>query len=272
MRLGPFVLKPIEPFDTVKKSEGFGKKFKIDLDVYSELGLAGQITEKFLELPYRSGKIEFESGKLAGKGLVCSSFAKIFGALWFAGDPTKQEKPKAHTMRADVRPRRAYEFGKEWKIVHKGSGMVIGESDSEKKAKERARLRTVSKDAGKTVSSAQVYAAQYNGWLVNVKRLRLRKLIEKLDKKRLYAVVKYGGRTGDNREHVLFLIYANSLSDWVMIHSTGWGRKTGGKGPGPGIYEIPPKGYKSRKFYQAWDWGWAYRPRNPDIERWKYVP
>jgi hypothetical protein len=36
------------------------------MGIYRELGLAGQIAEKFLSLPYRKGNIEFSSGKLKG--------------------------------------------------------------------------------------------------------------------------------------------------------------------------------------------------------------
>lgn len=293
VRLDPIVVEPIRPFDEVKKSEKFEKKFKVGADVYWDLGLAGQIAEKFLELPYRTGKIEFKSGKLQGKGLVCSSFAKIFGALWFAGDPTAQERPMEHAVHAKARHRRPGEGGKEWKIVTAGKGKeeVLGESDSKEKAEERARLRTASAtgkmdpDTGEmkkmALSSAQVYAGKYEGSLVNVDRLKLQKLVDTLDKTRLYAVVKYDTKVGETRGHVLFLIYSNSnsLKDWVMIHSPGKARSKGGRGSGPGIYEIPriKKGprkgkYKSTKFYQAWDWGPAYRPRNPDIDHWDYVP
>lgn len=65
-------------------------KTGVPKEVYQELGLAGQIAEKFLMLNYRKGRIGFKSGKLEGGGLVCTSFAKIFGALWFEGDPLKQ--------------------------------------------------------------------------------------------------------------------------------------------------------------------------------------
>jgi hypothetical protein len=286
VRLDPIELKPIQPFDKVKKSEDFEKKFEIGADVYWELGLAGQIAEKFLKLPYRTGKIKFKSGKLEGKGLVCSSFAKIFGALWFAGDPKKQEVPVDHTIYADVRDRYVGEGGKAYKIVSTtkngkikldkhGNEIVVGESDDKKKAQMRARLRKDSKKNKKTISSAQAYVGKYGGSLFNVDRRKLNKLIKGLDNNQLYAVVKYGTKTGESREHVLFLIFSKSLNEWVMIHSPGWARKKGGKGPGPGIYRIPrnKKGaYKSSKHYQAWDWGPAYRPRNPDINSWKYIP
>lgn len=216
--LGPIELAPIAS-DEVKLADSFERKFEVGEDVYWELGLAGQIAEKFLSLPYRKGGlIKFKSGKLKGKGLVCTSFAKIFGALWFTGDPKRQEK-----------------LGSRF--------------------------------------PAAVYAEEYGGSIVNDKRLRLRTLVSMLDKHRdrLYAVVTYRTRAGDSRQHVWFLIFSNSLDAWVRIESTGWALKTGGKGPGPGIYRLRYTKRAKKNFYQAWDWGPAYRPRDPDINQWDYT-
>ncbi len=90
--LDPIEISPLATDETTT-ADDFERKLAIGEAVYWELGLAGQIVEKFLSLPYRKGgTITFRSGKLEGKGLVCTSFAKIFGALWFTGDPTKQER------------------------------------------------------------------------------------------------------------------------------------------------------------------------------------
>lgn len=190
------------------------KKMEVGLETYRKLGLAGQIAEKFLQLPYRKGNIRFKTGKLKGEGLVCTSFAKIFGALWFIGDPTKQKR--------------------------------LG-----------------------TRSPAAVYAEEFGGALVNPQRLHLKALVNTLSKDRLYAVVTYNTKTGDTRQHIWFLIYANNLNAWVRIESKGREPKKGGKGPGPGIYPLHIN-KKNKKFYQAWDWGPAFKPTNPDLNNWEY--
>jgi len=211
LTLDPIHLTPISD------DPHFHKKLEVGEDVYWELGLAGQIAEKFLSLPYRTGKIKFKTGKLKGEGLVCTSFAKIFGAIWFAGDPLEQER-----------------LGKK--------------------------------------SPAAVYADEYGGSLVNTKRLRLKTLVSKLNKGRLYAVVTFKTRTRDTRQHVWILIFSNTLNDWVRIESKGWALKKGGKGPGPGIYPLRYTKEVKRNFFQAWDWGPAYRSRDQDLDDWEYTP
>lgn len=282
-------------------------KWKVGEKVYWELGLVGQIAEKFLSVPYRKGgRIEFKTGKLKGKGLVCTSFAKIFGALWFADSPLRKGTPVERQERldareVDVRQRTRGESGKEWKIVEvRGKKRVVGESDTKEKAKARAKLRNdarlavVDKEGGKEkkglgLSPAQVYAGKYGssmkdelgestGDLVNADRLKLKDLVDLLSTERLYAVVKYkkkaketyvtkSGKRKPTRLHILFLIYSGKLG-WLTIESKGSlsGR---GSGSGPGIYKLK-KPYENKNYYQAWDWGKAIRPRDTDIDAWSY--
>lgn len=58
---------------------------------------------------------------------------------------------------------------------------------------------------------------------------------------------------------------------WVRIESTGWDLATDPTGPGPGIYEFKPPKKKGTRFYEVWDWGPAYRKRNPDLDNWDYT-
>lgn len=210
------------------------KKWEVGTEVYDELGLAGQIAKKLAPLPYRAGKILPKTGRLMkkgktnknkwveGEGLVCTSFALVFGALWFEGKPEEQA---ALPMEYDP----AY---------------------GEKKAR----------------SPAPVYAEKYGGSIVNPVRLKLSKLMPLLKRDKLYAVVKY--KKNGKREHIFLLIHSKRRGDWVSIESAGKGRKTGGTGPGPGIYEVTKS---SKSVYQAWDWGEADREVNPEIDLWEYA-
>ncbi len=190
----------------------FSRKWDVGKHVYDELGLAGQIAKKLSPLRYRKGRIAFATGKLSGGGLVCTSFAKIFGALWFEGDPLEQLK--------------------------------LG-----------------------TSSPAPLYARKYGGSLVSSTPMGLMNLISKLDKEKLYSVVAYKKKTGQ-RQHIFFLVYAESLGEWVRIESAGWALDEGGEGPGPGIYRVKKKPKRNR-VYKAWDWGPANKPANPELEDWE---
>jgi len=214
------------PSDDVTDKDDFERKLKVGKEVYLELGLAGQIAEKFLSLPYRKGgKIKFKTGKLKGEGLVCTSFAKIFGALWFTGNELKQDKLGTAAARG---------YGLELKG-----------------------------------SPAAIYADKYGGAQVNTRRLRLKTLVSRLSKAKLYAVVTFTTRLGATRQHIWFLAFSKSSKDWVRIESTG-SLKAGGKGPGPGIYKFKYSKAAKKNFYQAWDWG-ALKPRDPDIDDWSYT-
>lgn len=197
---------------TEDDDDKFSRKWEVGEEVYEELGLAGQIAKKLSSLRYRKGRIDFKTGKLDGGGLVCTPFAKIFGALWFEGDPLKQLKPK-------------------------------------------------------TRSPAPVYAEKYGGSLVNARRMGLNRLIKKLKQDRFYSVVTY--KKSGKRQHIFFLMYSNLLGEWVRIESTGWALNEGGEGPGPGIYKVRKKPKKNR-LYQAWDWGPADKPVNPDLDSWEF--
>jgi hypothetical protein len=278
------VLDPITffiPPEDFRQNDKFYRKLKLGLGIYQELGLAGQIAEKFLSLPYRTGgKITFKTGKLKGEGLVCTSFARIFGAIWFAGDPLDQEKLGSQAVK--VRPRRKDEGGKAWKIVkaRKGKeqkGDVVGETDSKWEADASARDRNEANKAvgkkgkkGISLSPALVYSDKFGGTRVNDERLPLKELVPWLDRSRLYAVVTYSSKGGAKPLHVWFLVYSKSLKHWVRIESAGKLRG-GGAGPGPGIYKFEYSKEGSKKFYQAWDWGHWYKPINPDINQWVYT-
>ena len=227
------------PSSRFKPQDKFRKKLKVrNMGIYRELGLAGQIAEKFLSLPYRKGNIEFNSGKLKGKGLVCTSFAKIFGALWFSGDPLKQ--------------------------------MRLVEKDEDGKVKKQ-------KKGEPAPSPARVYAREYGTSIVSKTRLKFEDL-DWLDRSRLYAIVTYktevGEKTKDgkkSRQHIWFLIFSKKLKDWLRIESTGWALGSGGTGPGPGIYRLKATKKAKKRFYEVWDWGPAYKPRNPDIDNWEFT-
>jgi hypothetical protein len=316
LKLDPIRIWAVSPPKNLKKGElkKFMKKFELGPEVYDDLGLAGQIAKKFLKLPYRTGKIvgkngqyelvDIKANRKAAEGLVCSSFANIFGAIWFAEDRASPKPVKAikHSVAARQRERLPGEHGKAWKIVT-GRGddeMVLGETDDEDKAKERARLRSAAA-AGKkdpktgkmkkySLSAAQIYASMHGGSLVNVKRLQINDLVKELNKDRLYAVISYKTKgQAKDKGHVLFLIHSDIVvpegqpgqrGDWVVIHSTGGSRASGGKGGGPGIYRIPrvkkskkkgrKKGeYRWKKWYQAFDWG-PKKPTDPNFD-WDYV-
>jgi hypothetical protein len=276
-------LEPITvylPPDEFKERDKFYRKFELGLDIYKELGLAGQIAEKFLSLPYRTGgRITYKPQKLEGEGLVCTSFAKIFGAFWF--DAAEQAKLGSQAVK--VRPRRTDEGGKAWKIVkirkngEEKTGDVVGETDTKWEAEASVRDRNeahkaVSKSGKKgiSLSPALVYSDKFGGTRVNQTRLRLRKLVDRLDRSRLYAVVSYSSKTGAKPLHVWFLMFAKKQNQWVRIESSGK-LSGGGVGSGPGIYKLSYSNEALKKFYQAWDWGPAYRPRNPDIDNWEYI-
>ena len=295
--LDPITIWAVNPAVTLKKGElkEFVKKFALGPEVYDGLGLAGQIAKKFLKVPYRNGKVvrkgvqykvlDIKNKRTRVGGLVCSSFVNIFGAIWFAEDHTKPEPVQAmkHSVKAKVRRRLRGEDGKEWKIVTKRHGKeeVLGESNDEKKAEERARLRTAAAKGKYSLSSPQIYASEHDGSLVNIKRLRRNNLIATLNKERLYAVVSYhDSGTSTTKGHVWLLAYSTVANDWVTIQSTGWGRASGGKGAGPGIYRIPRvKNKKSPryglikrgKWYQAFDWG-PLKKSDPNFNDWNYVP
>jgi hypothetical protein len=275
------VLDPIALFippDEFREEDKFYRKLELGTAIYKELGLAGQIAEKFLSLPYRkAGKITHKTGKLEGEGLVCTSFAKIFGAFWF---DKKQQQLGSQAVK--VRPRRMGEGGKEWKIVTEKKGDVVGETDKKWEAEASARDRNeASKEEGKkgkkgiSLSPALVYSDKFGGTRVNDERLPLKELVDLLDRNRsrLYAIVTYSSKRGAKPLHVWFLVYSNSLEHWVRIESAGKLRG-GGIGSGPGIYKLEyskKKKKNSKKFYQAWDWGHWYKPRNPDINQWDYT-
>lgn len=237
IKLEPIPLAP-KPKKWVKPIDHWNKKFSIGLEIYRELGLAGQIAQKFVSLPYRKGgQIRFKTGKLKGKGLVCTSFAKIFGALWFTGDPKKQ--------------------------------MRLVEIDEKGKIKKK-------KKGEPAPSPARVYAKKFGGSKVSESRLKFSDF-DYLDLSRLYAVVTYSTEVGEktkdlekSRKHIWFLIFSKSLSDWVRIESTG-SLSGEGKGPGPGIYKLKSTGYARKMFYEVWDWGDANKPRNPDINEWDFI-
>lgn len=237
IKLEPIPHTP-KPIDWVAPIDKWKRKFNINLKIYRELGLAGQIAEKFASLPYRKGgNITFKTGKLKGKGLVCTSFAKIFGALWFTGDPKKQ--------------------------------MRLVERDDKGKIKKR-------KKGEPAPSPARVYAKKFGGSLISKKRLKFNDF-DYLDRSRLYAIVTYSTEVGEktkdlknSRQHIWFLIFSKSLTDWVRIESTGSLGK-GGKGSGPGIYPLKSTKRAKRMFYEVWDWGPAFKPRNPDIEEWEFT-
>ena len=237
IKLEPIPLTP-KPKDWVTPKDQWNKKFDIKLGIYRELGLAGQIAEKFASLPYRKGgNITFKTGKLKGKGLVCTSFAKIFGALWFTGDPKKQ--------------------------------MRLVERDEKGKIKRR-------KKGEPAPSPARVYAKKFGGSMVSESRLTFNDF-DYLDRSRLYAIVTYSTKVGEKtkdltnaRQHIWFLIFSKSMNDWVRLESTG-SLKGGGKGPGPGIYPLKSTKRARRMFYEVWDWGYANKPRNPDIEEWEFT-
>ncbi len=234
-------LEPIplaaKPTDWVKPKDKWKKKMNVGMEIYRELGLAGQIAEKFASLPYRKGgNIAFKSGKLKGRGLVCTSFAKIFGALWFTGDPTKQ--------------------------------MRLVERDEKGRIKKRNKGEPAP-------SPARVYAKEFGGSRISKARLKFSEF-DYLDRSRLYAIVTYSTEVGEktkdlanSRQHIWFLIFSKRLTDWVRIESTG-SLAGGGKGPGPGIYPLKSTKRARSMFYEVWDWGPAFKPRNPDIERWEF--
>lgn len=283
-------MKPVEialPSKDVTETDDWSKKYKLGSYIYHELGLAGQIARKFLELPYRKGKgIAFNTGKLKGKGLVCTSFAKIFGALWFDDvrddehDQPWLEQEKLGSQTVEARPRRAGESGKAWKIVKVRKGAekkndVVGETDTKWEAvtsvRDRNAAAAIENKAGSTgisLSPALVYADKFGGTRVNEERLRLKELVDYLDRTRLYAMLTYASDTGANPKHVWFLLYYKG-EGWLRIESTG-SLGSGGVGAGPGIYRLKQPIKDKKKFYQAWDWGHWYKPENPDIEHWDY--
>jgi len=284
------VLKPAEaaaPTEDVTKSDKWDRKLKLGTEIYDELGLAGQIARKFVALPYRKGKgITFKTGKLAGTGLVCTSFAKIFGALWFADERDdgsdkpwlKQERLGSQTVK--VRPRRAGEDGKAWKIVRDSGGKekpkdIIGETDTKWEADASARDRNAAAEAenkgggkGISLSPALVYADKFGGTRVNEERLRLKDLVDYLDRTRLYAMLTYKSRKGASPKHVWFLVHTDS-SGWVRIEATG-SLSGAGSGAGPGIYKLKQPIPKKKNWYQAWDWGHWYKARDADIDTWEF--
>lgn len=312
--LDPIQLWYVKPALDLEKRElkEYIKKFEVGEDVYDGLGLAGQIAKKFLKLSYRSGKLvrkgdEYKvlDQKTAQKrvgGVVCSSFINLFGAIYFAENPTKPPAPVkaiSESVRAIVRDSTPDEIAagsKKYKIVSKSDGTVLGESNDKLKATERARLRTAAAVGNKnpetgekkkySLSAPQIYASDHGGSLVNTIRLRRDSLIEELNnlpgsKEHLYAVVKYDKKsikTG-SKGHVFLLVYSKVIDDWVTIESTGWGRESGGTGAGPGIYRIPrvenekhPRFGKIRRgnWYQAFDWG-VLKPRNNNFNDWEYI-
>lgn len=212
----------------------FSRKMKLGAAIYKELGLAGQIAEKFMSLPYRKGKIikgkKDKSAQLEGGGLVCTSFAKIFGAIWFAGDPKKQEKLK------------------------KKAGERVGPSPARVYAK---------KYKGSLVSNQRLTFDD----LYYLDASRLYAVVTYASKTGEFMMIR--GKEKKSRKHIWFLIYAKSLKDWVRIESTGWDLATDPKGPGPGIYRLKrPK--KKNIYYEVWDWGSTYRDRDPDLDSWDY--
>lgn len=213
-----------------KIRDRFSRKMQLGAGIYKELGLAGQIAEKFLSLPYRKGKIiKSKKARLDGEGLVCTSFARIFGAIWFAGDPKEQEKLK---KKKDER---------------------VGPSPARVYAK---------KYGGSLVSEERLTFDDLN----NLSPSRLHAVVTYASKTGEFMMVK--GKERKSRKHIWFLIYATSLNDWVRIESTGWDLDTTPKGPGPGIYEF--KAPEKTRFYEVWDWGPANRPRDPDLDDWDY--
>lgn len=262
-----------------QKRDSFYKKMALGASIYQELGLVGQIAEKFIKLPYRKGgKIEFKTGKLKGQGLVCTSFASIFGALWFKGNPKGQERMASQEV--VVRSRINGEAGKAWKIVRKRRdgerpGDIIAEMDSkweaDASAKDRNAAATAEKDDGTrgiALSPGLVYSDKFGGVRANKYRLKLKDLVPRLNNTRLYAMVTYKKSEGANPRHVWFLMYAKNRGYWVRIEATGVFSGEG-RGAGPGIYKFNASSNKN--YYQAWDWGPANRDRDPDIDDWEYT-
>lgn len=277
----PIPLVPL-PSPAVNQDDNFKKKYRLGPEVYAELGLAGQIARKFIALPYRGGKIK-GSGQLEGGGLVCTSFAKVFGAFWFSGG-AKDQLPLV-SREARVRPRKEGEAGQAFKVVAKGKGdneeVILGETDTQWEADASVRDRNqaankISPVTGKKgigLPPGLVYADKNAGARrFNPARLPLAELLPQLKHDRLYAMTTYAKEIGANPKHVWFLMWRRKRGYWITIQSTGdvddeTGRKAGS---GPGIYRLSLRRIPPHKRYQAWDWGPSYRKENEDLKNWEF--
>jgi len=105
----------------------------------------------------------------------------------------------------------------------------------------------------------EIFAKRYDLPQVNEKPIKFKKLLEKLDEKKLYAV-QMMTKKGKNL-HVFILIHHKTMG-WLALESTG-NLKTH-KGPGPGINKSEK--FKGGLRYIAWDWGAADKPKIAGLE------